>query len=116
MLHIPWVVSKMDDSMNDLQSIIEALIFASPEPVTLKMLVKLLDEEPTENIEEALAAIIKHWDRNGGLQLVEVAGGYQIAFPIFALFAPQWKAEALELESLAAVEPEPALIEMLSED
>ena len=68
----------MDDSMNDLQSIIEALIFASPEPVTLKMLVKLLDEEPTENIEGALAAIIKHWDRNGGLQLVEVAGGYQI--------------------------------------
>ena len=68
----------MNKPMNDLQSIIEALIFASPEPVTLKMLVKLLDGEPIENIEEALVSIVKHWDRDGGLQLVEVAGGYQI--------------------------------------
>jgi len=64
--------------MSDLKSIIEALIFASPEPVSLKALVKLLDTEPKEEIEGAIAALRTDYDRPGGLQVVEVAGGYQI--------------------------------------
>jgi segregation and condensation protein B len=64
--------------MSDLKSIIEALIYASPEPVSLKALVKLLDTEPKEDIEAAIAALRADYERPGGLQVVEVAGGYQI--------------------------------------
>src|SRR5512134_2442127 len=61
-----------------LKPIVEALIFASPEPVTLKTLYKLLDSEPREDVDAALAAVKADYERPGGLQLVEVAGGYQI--------------------------------------
>ena len=61
-----------------LKPIIEALIFASPEPITLKTLYKLLDGEPKEDVDAALAAVRADYDRPGGLQIVEVAGGYQI--------------------------------------
>ena len=68
----------MADDLSDLKATIEALIFASPEPISLKMLVKILDDEPPEHIQEALEALTDDWSRGGGLQLVEVAGGYQI--------------------------------------
>jgi segregation and condensation protein B len=64
--------------MSDLKSIIEALIYASPEPVTMKALVKLLESEPAEEIEFAITSLKADYERPGGLQLVEVAGGYQI--------------------------------------
>ena len=69
----------MSDELKDLQAVVEALIFASPDPLTLKILLKTLDDEPREHVEEALAALRRDWaGRPGGLQLVEVAGGYQI--------------------------------------
>jgi segregation and condensation protein B len=64
--------------MSDLKAIIEALVFASPEPVTVKALAKLLDTETKEDIEAAIDAVKADYDRPGGLQFVEVAGGYQI--------------------------------------
>jgi segregation and condensation protein B len=63
---------------DDLKPIIEALIFASPEPLAAKTLFKLLESEPKEDVEAALAALKVDYDRPGGLQMVEVAGGYQI--------------------------------------
>src|SRR5262245_37027659 len=61
-----------------LKAIIEALVFASPEPLTLKMLCKLLSDEPKEDVQAALTALQEDYQRPGGLHLVEVAGGYQI--------------------------------------
>jgi segregation and condensation protein B len=61
-----------------LKPVIEALIFASPEPITLKTLCKLLDGEPKEDVAAALAAVRADYARPGGLQVVEIAGGYQI--------------------------------------
>jgi segregation and condensation protein B len=61
-----------------LKPIIEALIFASPEPLPEKTLLKLLEGEPKEDVEAALALLKQDYERPGGLQLVEVAGGYQI--------------------------------------
>ncbi|HEX5475941.1 MAG TPA: SMC-Scp complex subunit ScpB [Vicinamibacterales bacterium] len=61
-----------------LKPIVEALIFASPEPLTLKTLCRLLDDEPKADVEAALAALRADYDRPGGLQIVEVAGGFQI--------------------------------------
>ena len=62
----------------ELKAILEALIFASPEPLTPKAIFKLLATEPKEDIQAALALLKQEYERPGGLQLVEVAGGYQI--------------------------------------
>jgi segregation and condensation protein B len=61
-----------------LKAILEALIFASPDPLTPKAMFKLLDSEPKEDVLAALEELKKDYDRPGGLQLVEVAGGFQI--------------------------------------
>ena len=63
---------------DELKPIIEALLFASPDPLTLKTLFRLLDEEPREDVERALEALQADYDARGGLQMVQVAGGYQI--------------------------------------
>ena len=63
---------------DDLKPIVEALIFASPDPLTPKTLYSLLDGEPPEHVAAALEAVKRDYDGRGGLQLVEVAGGYQI--------------------------------------
>ncbi len=68
-----------DPPRDELLAIIEALIFASPDPVTLKTLQRTLDIEPGEAVVAALDALRERWrERPGGLELVEVAGGYQI--------------------------------------
>ena len=46
--------------------------------MTPKAIYKLLDTEPKEDVKAALEELKKDYERPGGLQLVEVAGGYQI--------------------------------------
>ena len=62
----------------ELKAILEALIFASPEPLTVKAMYEILDAEPKEDVQAALKELKQDYGRPGGLQLVEVAGGYQI--------------------------------------
>jgi segregation and condensation protein B len=62
----------------ELKAILEALIFASPDPLTPKAIYKLLDAEPKEDVQAALDELKQDYERPGGLQLVEVAGGFQI--------------------------------------
>lgn len=62
----------------ELKAIVEAMIFASPEPLTPKALLKLLDTEPKEDVLAALEELKTEYMRPAGLQLVEVAGGFQI--------------------------------------
>jgi segregation and condensation protein B len=62
----------------ELQAILEAIIFASPEPLTPRSIYKLVATEPKEDVQAALQALRQSYERPGGLQLVEVAGGYQI--------------------------------------
>jgi segregation and condensation protein B len=62
----------------ELKAILEALIFASPEPLTRKAIDALLTSEPAEEISVAIEDLKRDYERPGGLQLVEVAGGYQI--------------------------------------
>ena len=61
-----------------LKPIIEALIFASPDPVTPKTLFQLLEGEPKEDVAKAVEMLQADYEARGGLQMVEVAGGYQI--------------------------------------
>jgi len=62
----------------ELKAIVEALIFASPEPLTPKMVFKLLADEPREDVKAAIDALRAEYEGRPGLQFVEVAGGYQI--------------------------------------
>ena len=62
----------------ELKAIVEALIFASPEPLTPKILFKLLADEPKEDVTATIVALKADYDSRPGLQFVEVAGGYQI--------------------------------------
>jgi segregation and condensation protein B len=61
-----------------LKAIIEALVFASPEPLTPKMLFKLLNDEPEEDVLAAMKTLQQDYEQRSGLHLAEVAGGYQI--------------------------------------
>jgi segregation and condensation protein B len=70
--------SPREHERGELDAIVEALIFASPEPLTLKALYKLLNTEPAEDVSAAVERIGQVYERPGGLQLVQVAGGYQI--------------------------------------
>ena len=66
-------------SPEQLRAVVEALVFASPEPLTERELGRVLVAVPREDWQAALAAIRDEYARDGrGLQLVEVAGGYQI--------------------------------------
>ena len=62
----------------EVKAVVEALVFASPEPVTLKTLFKVLADEPREDVTAALNALKADYEDRPGLQMVEVAGGYQI--------------------------------------
>ena len=64
--------------MSELKAILEALIFASPDPLTPKSIYKLLDTEPREEVDAALEELKHDYERPGGLQMVEVAGGFRI--------------------------------------
>jgi segregation and condensation protein B len=62
----------------EVKAVVEALIFASPEPITPKMLYKLLSDEPREDVLAAVNALKAEYENRPGLQMVEVAGGFQI--------------------------------------
>jgi segregation and condensation protein B len=63
----------------DVRAILEAVIFASPEPVTERQLAHVLEVVAKEDRDAALQELRVEYERTGrGLQLVDVAGGYQI--------------------------------------
>jgi len=74
----PDEVANAPRAPHPLKPVVEALIFASPEPLTVKAMARLLEEHTKEDIEVALAEVRETYLRSDGLQLVEVAGGFQI--------------------------------------
>src|SRR5688572_30965180 len=62
----------------EVKAVVEALIFASPEPITPKRLCRVLSEEPKEDVLAAIESLKADYENRPGLQVVEVAGGYQI--------------------------------------
>lgn len=64
---------------DDIRAVLEALVFASPQPLTPRDIGKVLGGVPREAWQAALGELKAEYARDGrGLQLVEVAGGYQI--------------------------------------
>jgi segregation and condensation protein B len=91
--------------------IIEALIFVSEEPISAKTIAEVLREERSV-VEGALAELSQEFNgRNGGLQLREVAGGWQFAtrpeyhehVRAFLRSRPSAKLSIASLETLAVI-------------
>jgi len=62
-----------------LKSILESLLFAAGEPVSLARMQAALDDPARAEIQQALAAMTTEYAaQNRGLRLEEVAGGYQL--------------------------------------
>ncbi len=98
-------------SMAELMAIIEALIFVSEEPLTVKTMAAVLKED-SNWIETAVEELAQEFnERNGGLQLREVAGGWQIAtrpefhehVRAFLKSRPSAKLSLAALETLAVI-------------
>lgn len=66
-------------SATELKSIAEALIFVADEPLDAKMIAKVLRvDQPA--VAEAIESLVEDYaTRSGGLQLREIAGGWQIS-------------------------------------
>lgn len=63
----------------EIRAVLEALVFASPQPVTPREIGKVMQGVPKPAWQAALDEIRADYAREGrGLHLVEVAGGYQI--------------------------------------
>jgi len=66
-------------SQSERAAIIEALIFVSDEPLSVKVMAGVLKEE-RDVVEETVNALAQEFNaRNSGLQLRELAGGWQFA-------------------------------------
>jgi segregation and condensation protein B len=64
---------------DEVRAVLEALIFASPQPLTPREIGKVMGGVPKEAWQAALADLRTDYARDGrGLQVVEIAGGFQI--------------------------------------
>ena len=72
------IEEKQSRGVGELISIIEALIFVSDEPVTVKTLAEVLEEDK-ETVSAALEELVREYEqRESGLQIREIAGGWQL--------------------------------------
>lgn len=95
----------------ELVAVCEALIFVSDEPISVKALADVLKEEKGW-VQVAVEQLSKEYDeRNGGLMLREVAGGWQLAtrpehhesIRAFLKSKPSAKLSLAALETLAVI-------------
>lgn len=64
--------------MDNLQAVVEALIFVSETPLSLGKIMEVMGDVSKEEIAGIVDNLIRDYDeRKGGIVLVEVAGGYQ---------------------------------------
>lgn len=95
----------------ELMAVVEALTFVADEPISSKVLADVLGEE-RESIQAAFEEIRNEYDERGsGLQLREIAGGWQIATRTelhedvrkFLRTRPSAKLSLASLETLAVI-------------
>ena len=98
-------------SQAERASVIEALIFVSDEPLSVKTIAAVLKEDK-DAVNEALATLVQEFNaRQSGLQLREVAGGWQFAtrpeyhehVRAFLKTRPSAKLSIASLETLAVI-------------
>ena len=95
----------------ELKAIAEALIFVADEPISAKSIADVLKLE-RDAVETAIGNLVKEYDqRNGALQLREIAGGWQIAtrpehheqIRAYLKSRPSAKLSLASLETLAVI-------------
>jgi segregation and condensation protein B len=105
------IEEKQPRSISEIVSIVEALVFVSDEPITVKTLSDVLEEDK-ETIEAAVEELKQEYElREGGLQLREIAGGWQISTRTeyheeirkFLKMRPSAKLSLAALETLAVI-------------
>lgn len=98
-------------SMGERKAIIEALIYVSDEPLNAKSIAEVLKEDQSV-IEAGIASLVEEFNgRASGLQLREVAGGWQFAtrpeyhehVRAFLKWKPSAKLSLASLETLAVI-------------
>src|SRR5256885_10208254 len=96
---------------SDLVAVVEALIFVADEPITAKLMAEVLDED-RQAIEAAVDQLkLEYENRESGLQIRELAGGWQIATRTefheevrkFLKTLPSAKLSLASLETLAVI-------------
>jgi len=102
---------KQTRGTSELVAVVEALIFVADEPITAKLLADVLDEEK-QSIEAAVEQLKQEYEgRESGLQIREIAGGWQIATRTefhdevrqFLKTRPSAKLSLASLETLAVI-------------
>lgn len=105
------LVEKKSRTTSELVALAEALIFVSDEPITVKMLAEILGED-RESVQVAVEALKSEYEaRESGLQLREIAGGWQISTKTefheeirkFLKTRPSAKLSLASLETLAVI-------------
>ena len=102
---------KQPRSIPELMRVVEALIFVAEEPLAAKDLAAVLEED-IEMINAAATELANEYEeRNGGLQIREIAGGWQVATRTelheevrkFLKSRPNAKLSLASLETLAVI-------------
>ncbi|NNE65632.1 MAG: SMC-Scp complex subunit ScpB [Pyrinomonadaceae bacterium] len=102
---------KQRRSLGELVAAIEALIFVSEEPITVRMLIKIINED-RDTVRAALDQLSNEYDeRESGLQVREIGGGWQIStrpefhedVRAFLKTRPSAKLSLAALETLAVI-------------
>ncbi len=92
-------------------ALVEALIFVADEPVTAKLIAEVLDEDK-DAVKAAVEQLVAEYaERGSGLQIREIAGGYQLAtrtelheeIRAFLKTRPSAKLSIASLETLAVI-------------
>lgn len=98
-------------SPGELVKIVEALIFVSDEPITVRTMADVLEED-RESVQAAVDALKDEYDaRESGLQIREIAGGWQLSTRTelhehirrFLKTRPSAKLSLASLETLAVI-------------
>ncbi len=109
--HFMEVEEKQTRSISEIVSIVEALVFVSDDPVTVKIIADVLEED-RETVEAAVEELKQEYEtREGGLQLREIAGGWQLVTRTeyheeirkFLKTRPSAKLSLAALETLAVI-------------
>lgn len=104
-------VEKPRRTISELVAVCEALIFVSDEPLPIRSLIKVLQED-FETIEAALEHLQNEYtERESGLQIREIGGGWQISTRTefheevreFLKTRPTAKLSLASLETLAVI-------------
>jgi segregation and condensation protein B len=65
-----------------MMAVIESLLFASGDPLTADRIKEVLEGTDKKTVERLLLELQKDYDsREGGLRIVQIAGGYQLVTP-----------------------------------